>query len=134
VQRARTSGLAILAAAAFFAAGCIMHHHHPPGPPVVVHAPGPPPHAPAHGHRHKHPRDRVELVFESKLGVYVVVGHADHWYCDDHYYRAARGAWYVATRFEGPWKLVEVAHLPAGLRVHHAKVKGKGKAKGHARH
>jgi hypothetical protein len=136
VQNARRIPVAILVAAAFFAAGCAVHHHeHRPAPPVLVHEPGPPPHAPAHGYRHKQHRDGVELVFDTKMGVYVVVGHVDHWFCDDHYYRTAHGAWYVASRFDGPWKVVEVSGLPAGLRVYHgAKVKGKGKAKGHAKH
>ena len=34
---------------------------------------GPPPHAPAHGYRHKHP-DGVELVYKSNIGGYAVVG------------------------------------------------------------
>jgi hypothetical protein len=133
VQHACRSSLGTLVAAAFLAAGCVAHHHYPPGPPVVVHQPGPPPHAPAHGYRHKHHRDGVDLVFDTKVGVYVVVGHVDHWFFDDHYYRVAHGAWYVAPRFDGPWKVVEVSHLPAGLLVHHG-AKGKGKAKGHAKH
>ncbi|MFQ5585276.1 MAG: hypothetical protein ACE5GF_00390, partial [Thermodesulfobacteriota bacterium] len=34
---------------------------------------GPPPHAPAHGYRHKH-RHGVELMFDGGLGVYIAVG------------------------------------------------------------
>ncbi len=139
MQPARSLTLASLAAAALLSAGCVMHHHFPsapPAPPVVIHEPGPPPHAPAHGYRHKQRRDGVDLVFDTKLGVYVVVGHVDYWYSDQHYFRTAHGAWYVASRFDGPWTVVEVATLPAGLRVKHGgdKAKGKGKAKGHAKH
>jgi hypothetical protein len=136
VQRARNFTLCTLAAAAFFATGCVAHHHYPSGPPVVVHEPGPPPHAPAHGYRHKHHRDGVDLVFDTSLGVYVVVGHIDHWFSDDHYYRVRDGRWFIASHFDGPWAVVQVDRLPTGLKVKHggAKLKGKGKSKGHARH
>ncbi len=33
------------------------------------HRGNPPPHAPAHGYRHYHPADGMELVFDSELGV-----------------------------------------------------------------
>ena len=36
---------------------CVHHHYHGDEPrAVVVHEPGPPPHAPAHGYRHHHPQ------------------------------------------------------------------------------
>ena len=45
-----------------------VHHHRAPGTTVVVTKTGPPPHAPAHGYRHKHP-DGVVLVYKSNLGL-----------------------------------------------------------------
>ena len=58
--------------------------------PVMVHAPGPPSHAPAHGYRHKHAHHGVELVFDSAFGVYGVVGMSDHFFHAGHFYRQAR--------------------------------------------
>ena len=48
---------------------------------------GPPPHAPAHGYRHKAQRHGAELEFDSGLGVYVVVGVPLHYYLDGLYLR-----------------------------------------------
>ena len=72
-----------------FVAGCVHHHHHSgkgASGPVVLKKAGPPPHAPAHGYRHKHEHG-VELVFDSQLGVYVVVGWKDHFFSAGRYYR-----------------------------------------------
>lgn len=84
--------------------------------------PGPPPHAPAHGHRHKH-RDGgrdVELVFDSGLGVYVVLGFPDRYYWDGRYLRIDGDQWFASARLDGGWQPASVSALPAGLR-------GKGK-------
>jgi len=47
---------------------------------------GPPAHAQAHGYRHKQVAG-FELVFDSNLGLYVVVGHHDYYYCVSYFYR-----------------------------------------------
>src|SRR5262245_650986 len=69
--------------------------HRDPGypghPPVVEedhHHGGPPPWAPAHGYRHKQHRayqsheGSVELVFDSGIGVYAVVGFPNYYWWD----------------------------------------------------
>lgn len=76
---------------------------------------GPPPHAPAHGHRAKHP-DGVEVVYDSGSGVYVVVGFPDHYYCNGHYYRFHDDNWQVSVRIDGVWEFVADRDLPPGLR------------------
>lgn len=86
---------------------------------------GPPPHAPAHGHRRKQVCG-VELVFDAGLGLYVVVGHPDHYYCDGHFYRLTAGVWEMSLRFDGGWALTTGKPLPPGLR---AKSNGNGKFK-----
>jgi hypothetical protein len=91
---------------------------------------GPPPHAPAHGYRHKH-RHGGELVYDSGLGVYVVIDLADHYYYDNHYYRYHQGGWQVSVRMSGPWDWVEVRTLPPGLQK---KTKVKKKIKKRAAH
>ncbi len=88
--------------------------------------PGPPPHAPAHGYRHKH--QGAELVYDSGRGVYIVVGLPHNYYFKGHYYRLRETNWEVGVHMDGPWEFVSDEALPRGLR---AKGKGKGKSKGH---
>ena len=102
---------------------------------------GPPPHAPAHGHRrnHRHGDRNVEVFFDSQLGVYVVVDTPDHYYWNGHYLRIEDGRWHASTELEGEWIARSSNSLPPGLRKKyskHGKVKakpGKGQspAKGH---
>ncbi len=87
---------------------------------------GPPPHAPAHGYRHKH--QGVELVYDSGRGVYVVVDFPLHFYFKGNYYRYRETNWEVGVHVDGPWESVSEEALPRGLR---AKGKGKGKSKEH---
>ncbi len=88
---------------------------------------GPPPHAPAHGYRHKH-KHGVKLVFDSNLGVYIVIGYPKHYFYDSRYYRFKDGGWWVSVLLEGRWVSITAAKLPPGLR----KLKGKGtKSKKH---
>ena len=95
--------------------------------PVVRPSNGPPAHAPAHGYRNKQAAG-VELVFDSRLGVYVVVGLTDHYYHDGYYYRLRGGVWEMSLKCDGGWAAVSMASLPPGLQ---AKSNGNGKGKGH---
>jgi hypothetical protein len=103
------------------------------------HGHGPPPQAPAHGYRRKHQQayhrhgGEVELIFDSGLGVYVVVGVSNHYYWNGAYLRIDGGAWSTCAYLDGAWKPYSERSLPAGLRAKHAKTKqgkGKGKSKG----
>jgi len=87
--------------------------------------PGPPPHAPAHGYRHKY--QEVELVYDSQCGVYVVIDFPNHYYFKGHYYRLGEIEWEIGVNLEGPWKTISYGELPKGLRI---EKKGKGKARG----
>jgi hypothetical protein len=87
---------------------------------------GPPPHAPAHGYRHK--QHGVELVYDSGRGVYVVIDFPHHYYFKGHYYRLRETQWEVGIHIDGPWEFISEDLLPPGLR---AKEKGKGKPKEH---
>ena len=93
-----------------------------------VYVQGPPPHAPAHGYRHKHHEHGVELVYDSGLGVYVVVELPNHFYFKGHYYRHGEPRWEIGVHVHGPWEVVAEESLPKGLR---GKKKGKGKPKEH---
>jgi hypothetical protein len=86
---------------------------------------GPPPHAPAHGYRHKH--GDVNLVFKSDLGVYLVDGHSGYYFSKNSYYRSHEGSWQISAHFEGPWKNVSKSKLPKGLQKQNGKTEKKKK-------
>ena len=99
---------------------------------------GPPPHAPAHGHRRKQHDSGLELVFDSEVGVYVVVDLPNHYYWDGYYLRIEDGSWYANLQMDGGWKPRDANSLPSGLRKQKAKRgnakqypgRGRGPAKG----
>jgi len=92
---------------------------------------GPPPHAPAHGYRHH--QSAVDLRFDAQLGVYVVIGHPNHFFDDGHYFRRVGSRWERCGSWKkGNWKTVEVAVVPVSLARHYrGKGPKHGKAKGH---
>lgn len=107
-------------------------HHEPI---IITSEKGPPAHAPAHGYRRKHVHG-VELVFDTGLGVYVVVGRSDHYYHDGYFYRLSGGIWEMSLEPDSHWKVVSHSSLPIGLQVK-AKAKsndnGRGKSRGKAK-
>ena len=110
-------------------AGCVAHGHpwptkqrHPTGSHVRIHKPGPPPHAPAHGYRHKQ-RGGVELVFNSEIGVYVVGGYSNHYFHDRHYLRLVDGVWHISVTLDRGWTTVPSKKIPKRLLKKHAKAK-----------
>ena len=85
---------------------------------------GPPAHAPAHGYRRKHVAG-LELVFDSSLGLYVVVGNPDLYYCDGYFYRLRGTIWEISLYPDRGWQGAHGKPIPKGLQN-----KGnKGKAK-----
>ncbi len=103
-----------------------------PRKPVIVHKTGPPAHARAHGHRRKH-QSGPELLFDSRLGVYVVVGHTDLYFHDGWFIRVHNGSWQVSASLNGSWQAKSAAWVPSSLRSKHhgrkQKVRGRGPAK-----
>ena len=102
---------------------------------------GPPAHAPAYGYHRKHVAG-MELVYDSSLGLYVVVGMTDHYYHDGYFFRIHGGLWEMSKKPDIGWKVVSESSLPQGLRGK-VKVKAKGngnhngnngKGKGQAKH
>jgi hypothetical protein len=118
--------IATLVASVLALAGCIHVHEHDDG-----YEGGPPPWAPAHGYRHKH--HSPDLVFDSEIGVYVVVGHPHVYFYDDHYFRVVSSHWERCRDWEkARWKSVDVAVVPVPLAKHYAeKEHGKGHGHGH---
>jgi len=84
-----------------------------PGPRVHRYEPGPPPHAPAHGHRHKH--HGHDLVFDQELGVYVVVGLHDVWFLDGSYFRISGESWEVSVGTPDHWRVASISVVPTRL-------------------
>lgn len=107
---------------------------------------GPPPHAPAHGHRAKHHTHGHDLEFDSGLGVYMVVGFEGVYYNDDAYFRWGGGGWEISASIGGPWRVASDRKVPRGLhKKHGGKVRqghdedhddhpGKGKKKNKGRY
>jgi hypothetical protein len=122
-------------------AGCHVHHHHTTPPPTPApharaHAPGPPPHAPAHGYRHKHRTHAgtVELVFDTGLDAYIVIGREHHFLRGDRWYRWSDGGWMVSASLDGHWVAIRADRIPRSLARGYAKGPGRGKKKGHWKH
>lgn len=117
----------------FAGSGCTQVIVQEPEPQQVSRGHGPPPHAPAHGYRAKS-RQGADLVFDSGLGVYVVVNLPSVYFWGDFYYREGRDRhWERCDRLDGAWVGVVEASVPPGLR---GKKSGKhsgppGKSKGH---
>jgi hypothetical protein len=84
---------------------------------------GPPSHAPAYGRRAKQV-EGVELVYDAGLGLYVVVGRTDYYYCDGTFYRLQAGLWQVSPSPNHGWGPLGKKVLPSGLVG-----KGNGKIK-----
>ena len=125
----------VIALAASAPLGCAEIHF--PSPRTArVEQPGPPPHAPAHGYRRKHDTHagQVELVFDSGLGVYLVVGWPGHYWQDGHYYREVDGAWQVSARLDTGWSAAPAKRLPPGLAKKAARGKGHKRGPHPAKH
>ena len=125
--------VAVIAVAAGMSAACtraVVYKESSPRPVVVHDHDGPPPHAPAHGYRHKHGDDNVVLVYDSKLDVYVVSGHRDCYYTAGQYFRFVDGSWEWSVNINSGWKLVaNYSDVPSSLCAKHGKGKSHGKYK-----
>jgi hypothetical protein len=75
----------------------------------------PPPHAPAHGHRYRHDHG-VDLVFDSGIGAYIVLGFDDLFFFNNNYMRFYDGYWHHADRRDGSWLRAKDKHVPHKLR------------------
>jgi hypothetical protein len=135
--RGRSAGVlaALLALLLGAASGCVYHHHHPPAvaPRAQTAGYGPPPQAPAHGYRYRHPSDGVSLVYDAGLGVYAVVDWPDTYWYSGRYLSWADGVWRTSTRIRGTWVVVSRERVPAKLVAKHAKHREKA-LRQHDRH
>ena len=94
------------------------------------HKHGPPPHAPAHGYRHKH-YDGHELEYYSKAGAYIVLNVPETYFGNNLYIRLSTyGDWMVSTTLEGGWRVAVGNEVPYSLKEYKEK-KESNKGKGH---
>ena len=107
--------LSLASALALANTACIVVDGGGGGPvPSVRHRSGPPPHAPAHGYRHKH--HGRELVFDTNLGVYAVVDLRDVWFLEGSYFRISGDRWEISVGVDGPWRVSALSAVPVRLR------------------
>lgn len=76
---------------------------------------GPPIHAQAHGYRCKG-ISGIELVYDSRQGVYIVVGLPNHYYHNGYFYRLRGTEWEVSLQINGGWVSVSEKSIPPGLQ------------------
>ena len=111
---------AVLIGALVGLGGCVTHHHQRASSGAHVHGNGPPPHAPAHGHRYRH-HDGIDLVYDAKIGVYAVVDHTHHFHDGQNYFRWIDGRWMMSVRMDRGWVVIASRDLPPSLGTYHAK-------------
>ncbi len=97
------------------------------------HRAGPPPHAPAHGYRHRN-SDGVALRFDSNLGVYVVVDMPNVYYYNGLYLRLSGDRWQATSSLKRTWHYERDDRVPYQLQKkrghgHYKDSKGKGHGK-----
>jgi hypothetical protein len=116
--------------------GCVVYRHGHPHPvltPTPRHAAkhGPPPHAPAHGYRHKHAQDGLELVYDAGVEVYVVFDREAVYWDGVRYLRWVNGEWQASVEIDGVWLTIGSAEVPAKLVERHPHRPRKAHKKGH---
>ena len=90
---------------------------------------GPPAHAKAHGYRRKQVCG-YDLVYDADQSVYVVVGIADCYYHDGHFFRLCGDGWQISLRADSGWGPASHVSLPPGLQKKaHVKTQAKACAK-----
>lgn len=126
--------LLILLIGLLFLSGCNTLRIGTPGPrsappKKAYHKPGPPPHAPAHGYRHKH-HDGCELEYDSRTGVYIVLNAPDIYFSNNLYIRLATdGIWMVSRILEEGWRVAVGDEVPHKLKEYRGEKKKKKKKK-----
>jgi len=74
---------------------------------------GPPPHAPAHGYRHHY--HHHDMIYDSGIRSYIVVGWHDHYYSDGFYFRFRDGRWQISINLSDGWRDAREREMPYSL-------------------
>ncbi|MEE8379802.1 MAG: hypothetical protein V3R49_05460 [Gammaproteobacteria bacterium] len=78
------------------------------------HRNSPPSHAPAHGYRQQH--HDVDMIFDSGVGAYIVLGFDNLFFFNNNYMRFYDGYWHYSERHNGRWHRANDRHVPHKLR------------------
>jgi hypothetical protein len=121
--------IAVMSATVLLMSGCAVY---PQGHAQKTN--GPPAQAPAHGYKHKH--HGHQLVYDTSLGAYIVIGQPNIYFYNNHYYKHSNDRWYYSVE-PNNWQHYKDNKLPSGLsnKYHHGKKDHhKGKNKGKDKH
>lgn len=71
------------------------------------------PQGPAEASHRYHQKN--ELLFDARLGLYLVVAEPGVYFSQEQYYRNSSEGWLTASELNGPWLPVDPELLPPGL-------------------
>lgn len=105
--------MAVILSAVLVVSGCVVY------PANTDAGYGPASRAPAHGYRYNH--QGHDVVYDSSLGVYVVVGMQDYYLYDNNYYKYDHDRWYYSRDIDRGWRDYNENRLPPGLAKKYAR-------------
>ena len=79
----------------------------------VYYRSGPPPYAPAHGYRHHY--HNHDMIYDSGIRAYIVVGLPDYYYDNGFYFRYSDRGWQISGSLDGRWELTDERRVPKTL-------------------
>jgi hypothetical protein len=79
----------------------------------VYYRTGPPPHAPAHGYRHHY--HNHDMIYDSGIRAYLIVGMPDYYYDNGFYFRYSNIGWQFSGSLNDGWKVTDERRVPRTL-------------------
>tara|TARA_R110002050_G_scaffold268113_1_gene410090 strand:- start:144350 stop:145081 length:732 start_codon:yes stop_codon:yes gene_type:complete len=79
----------------------------------VYYRSGPPPHAPAHGYRHHH--HSHDMIYDSGIRAYILVGLPGYYYDDGFYFRYSNIGWQFSAYLNDGWRVTDERRVPKTL-------------------
>ncbi len=79
----------------------------------VYYRSGPPPYAPAHGYRHHY--HNHDMIYDSGIRAYIIVGMPDYYYDNGFYFRYSNIGWQFSGSLDDGWKATDERRVPKTL-------------------
>lgn len=79
----------------------------------VYYRTGPPPYAPAHGYRHHY--HNHDMIYDSGIRAYIIVGMPDYYYDNGFYFRYSNIGWQISGSLNDGWKVTDERRVPKTL-------------------
>jgi hypothetical protein len=79
----------------------------------VYYRTGPPPYAPAHGYRHHY--HNHDMIYDSGIRAYIIVGMPDYYYDNGFYFRYSNIGWQFSGSLNDGWKATDERRVPKTL-------------------